>query len=463
MVAAIQGIYKAQYGGTLSADHIRDILVATGTPQQPDDDEHIGPLPNIRAAESMLGPMTDLTVDPAYIDTALTEGEQLSFYIDLINTASDKTLEYSITTIDDYDLNAVGGWLIVSEANGTVAPSGTQSVEIILDGTVAVGMSLPYYGIIRVDYGEFGGPADQWKEIPVFLTVPCTADTTYAATSSSDESGPILNWVDIRDAGTRIESSEWYNSNSVVENPILDGTVGPIAIGFDFPFYSETYNEVYIGVNGAISLTDFDVNLNGYYGEVSIPSAPFETFIAPYWNNINMDPDSNGHGEVYYFSNSRDEFIIEYFQVANSQITYDTLATFEIILNRNGDIVFQYLSVGSSFFVGSAVVGIAEDDCASVPYVIQGDPPDHKVSDSMALLFDCAYIFWEMAGDANFDGDVNVGDAVYLINWIFKGGPAPERMGEADANCDGDANVGDAVYIINYVFKSGPEPCSFEL
>ena len=28
-----------------------------------------------------------------------------------------------------------------------------------------------------------------------------------------------------------------------------------------------------------------------------------------------------------------------------------------------------------------------------------------------------------------------------------------------DANCDGDCNVGDAVYIINYVFKGGPEPC----
>jgi hypothetical protein len=28
-------------------------------------------------------------------------------------------------------------------------------------------------------------------------------------------------------------------------------------------------------------------------------------------------------------------------------------------------------------------------------------------------------------GDVNCDGDINVGDAVYLINWIFRGGPPP--------------------------------------
>ena len=29
-------------------------------------------------------------------------------------------------------------------------------------------------------------------------------------------------------------------------------------------------------------------------------------------------------------------------------------------------------------------------------------------------------------GDSNGDGDINVGDAVYLINYVFKGGPAPD-------------------------------------
>jgi len=78
-------------------------------------------------------------------------------------------------------------------------------------------------------------------------------------------------------------------------------------------------------------------------------------------------------------------------------------------------------------------------------------------------MFDYYYIFWEMSGDVNDDGEANVGDAVYLLSWIFKHGQAPHNMLEADVNCDGDPNVGDVVYLISYVFKSGPAPCLYEL
>ncbi|MEE9443105.1 MAG: dockerin type I repeat-containing protein [candidate division Zixibacteria bacterium] len=63
-------------------------------------------------------------------------------------------------------------------------------------------------------------------------------------------------------------------------------------------------------------------------------------------------------------------------------------------------------------------------------------------------------------GDANGDGDVNVGDAVYIINCVFKGGPAPDPIEAGDANCDGDCNIGDAVYLISHAFKGGPAPCA---
>jgi hypothetical protein len=62
-------------------------------------------------------------------------------------------------------------------------------------------------------------------------------------------------------------------------------------------------------------------------------------------------------------------------------------------------------------------------------------------------------------GDANGDARINIGDAVYLINYIFKGGPAPDPLEAGDANCDYAVNIGDPVYLINYIFKGGPEPC----
>ncbi len=63
-----------------------------------------------------------------------------------------------------------------------------------------------------------------------------------------------------------------------------------------------------------------------------------------------------------------------------------------------------------------------------------------------------------ICGDANGDAAVNVADAVFMINYVFKGGAAPEPVEAGDANGDGDANVADAVYLINYVFNGGPPP-----
>jgi cyclopropane fatty-acyl-phospholipid synthase-like methyltransferase len=64
-----------------------------------------------------------------------------------------------------------------------------------------------------------------------------------------------------------------------------------------------------------------------------------------------------------------------------------------------------------------------------------------------------------LRGDANDDGTINVGDAVFIINYIFRGGPAPNHPEAAEANCDGNINVGDAVYLVNYIFRGGPPPC----
>ena len=61
-------------------------------------------------------------------------------------------------------------------------------------------------------------------------------------------------------------------------------------------------------------------------------------------------------------------------------------------------------------------------------------------------------------GDASGNGVVDIGDVVYLINYLFKSGPAPYPLIAGDANCDGVVDVGDVIYLINYLFKGGPPP-----
>jgi len=61
-------------------------------------------------------------------------------------------------------------------------------------------------------------------------------------------------------------------------------------------------------------------------------------------------------------------------------------------------------------------------------------------------------------GDANGDGVIDIADVVYLINYLFIDGPAPDPLWVGDANCDDVVNIADVVYLINYLFTGGPPP-----
>ncbi len=64
-----------------------------------------------------------------------------------------------------------------------------------------------------------------------------------------------------------------------------------------------------------------------------------------------------------------------------------------------------------------------------------------------------------MIGDLNHDATVSLPDAVYLVNYIFAGGPSPDPMKAGDTDCNGYVNVSDVVFVIRYIFGQGPAPC----
>jgi hypothetical protein len=68
------------------------------------------------------------------------------------------------------------------------------------------------------------------------------------------------------------------------------------------------------------------------------------------------------------------------------------------------------------------------------------------------------YAPWYKSGDATGDWVVDVGDVVYLINYLYRSGIPPDPIVSGDATCEGIVDVGDVVYLINYLFKAGPEP-----
>ncbi len=86
------------------------------------------------------------------------------------------------------------------------------------------------------------------------------------------------------------------------------------------------------------------------------------------------------------------------------------------------------------------------------------------LSDTLGSLIPFRYhtgelsVWWSVPGDASGDSLVDVGDVIFLINYLFKEGPESCVSEAADANGDGIVDVGDVVFLINYLFKGGPSP-----
>ncbi|MCX6830373.1 MAG: dockerin type I domain-containing protein [candidate division Zixibacteria bacterium] len=63
-----------------------------------------------------------------------------------------------------------------------------------------------------------------------------------------------------------------------------------------------------------------------------------------------------------------------------------------------------------------------------------------------------------ICGDVNGNGLINIQDITFLINYLYKGGPAPNPLEIADVNHTGMANIQDITYLINYLYKDGSAP-----
>ncbi len=63
-------------------------------------------------------------------------------------------------------------------------------------------------------------------------------------------------------------------------------------------------------------------------------------------------------------------------------------------------------------------------------------------------------------GDADGNDIITISDAVFVITYIFGGGPAPNPELAGDSDCNGIITISDAVYLISYIFGGGPAPCA---
>jgi len=65
-------------------------------------------------------------------------------------------------------------------------------------------------------------------------------------------------------------------------------------------------------------------------------------------------------------------------------------------------------------------------------------------------------------GDADNSSGVDIDDVVYMIAYIFGGGPSPVPVGSGDSDCSGGVDIDDVVNLISYIFGSGHPPCDLD-
>ena len=134
--------------------------------------------------------------------------------------------------------------------------------------------------------------------------------------------------------------------------------------------------------------------------------------------------------------------------------TYETLRYYPEIYDPD-DSVHQitYLEVPSWCVVENDTLWGEMPDTALVEsFIVMAEDLFH--ADTQTVIV-CTYL----CGDANRDQQMDIGDVVYLINYLFREGFEPLPIEAGDCNRDQNVDVSDVVYLINYLYKGGTPPC----
>lgn len=118
--------------------------------------------------------------------------------------------------------------------------------------------------------------------------------------------------------------------------------------------------------------------------------------------------------------------------------------------DKNGDLTGTGLTLGPDGILTGAPTNTGIITFTAQVTDAEGVTSEREYRIEVTIPFIC--------GDANRDGGVSVGDVVFLVGYIFKGGAAPNPLDIADSDGDGAVTVADVVHMINYIFKGGPPP-----
>jgi len=171
------------------------------------------------------------------------------------------------------------------------------------------------------------------------------------------------------------QNNDWHDISYANQLTGLkdDNYIGPIIIGFPFPFFNDCYEHLYISSNGFIGFGETNEFDNYRNTKLPMPSPP-NNIIAWCWRDLLIR-----QGKVYY-QYADDRFIIQF----SNYGAYSGIGTItaQVTLFSNGQIRFQYYALDNHFEMDNASIGL-ENHAGST-----GLQLDSKaITDGMAIDF----------------------------------------------------------------------------
>ena len=345
-------------------------------------------------------------------------------------------------------------WLYPFNDSPDIDAGDPNSSSFDIENPASVGSAnWPSFGGLRNDMGAYGGP-DAFPFHPTMIYHDSSVgfiplNISFEAYSAQN----ISDWTWDFDDG---DSAFVQNVTHLFETPGQhDVVVQAVAVSGD----TTTYTQVIYALADTIQTDNIEVNVSDA-NEVEViinitNNAPLKEITVPveYSGALALEFVSYNTTGCRTESYSGIELTAD---TASKTLVFDIksqLESPEYLPAGSGPIIVIVFKV-VSWTTGTTTIALDGYDTTSPTFT--GDGFDYA-----PVVINGDIIISYLCGDANGDGSAGVGDAVYLINYAFRGGPAPQPMESGDANSDGASNVADAVYLISYVFRGGPAPCEF--